>query len=378
MSENTKQQEMSRLPVRIRVLSHVQKTVQRVMPEHTEILVKKGDEVYPEKVIGLAKTAAGFRSFRLADLLDVKHPKDVRQYLVCKEGDKVYKGQQIAEKKGFLGIGTKVVTSPIDGVVQSFHEDTGRLTMGFLPSVVRIAAGMPGIVDTSETDRSVSIHSTVTQVFGVLGAGRERAGFIKVTVKPDDFLLPANIEAVHAGSILVGGALITRDTLEKALAIGVAGIITGGIHLKDFESIGGEKVVQIGSVGTDVGLTILVTEGFGRIPMGEDIWGTLFRLNDRYALIDGETRSVVVPEEGEGEKLPESVSLQEKEVAVGDSARIIAEPEIGTIGKVVSIGKEKELLDSGLSAYMVELQIGKEKKRVPAQNLEIILSQTYK
>lgn len=356
-------------PIRRRVISEANITVVRKLPDVSKIVVKKGEKLDPETVLAETETSPGYRKVKITDILGVKS-QDIAKFLKREAGGKIYRGEIIAEKPGTFGLGKKIITSPVDGIVKEINKDEGTVTIEYLPTPAKIASVIPGeVMDISDKSK-IKVLANVSQIHGVLGIGRERSGFIKVPVKPDDFLLPHNLDASCQKAIVVGGAIISRDTLEKALAIGVSGIITGGIHVKDFESVGGRKILPINNLNSDVGLTILVTEGYGRIPMGEDIWSTLFLLNGKLGLISGDEKVLTVPVENAKNEAPPDT--KERELKVGDTVRIIADIYFGSVGKTVEIASVDEILPSGIKTRMVTVKVNKQNHKIPYQNIEIL------
>lgn len=345
-------------------------TIPRHIPFGSTVKVKPGDQVAVDTIIAESFSSLGYRNIKVAQVIGV-NPSSLEKYITRKIGDRIYKGEILAEKKGSLGIGKKIMTAPLDGIIKDIHKNDGVVTIEYLPTQEKTASFIKGEVIKSDNPETMLIKSNVTQINGILGTGKERTGFIKVLVKPDDFLLPHNLDISCHKAIIVGGAMISRATLEKALAIGVSAIITGGIHLKDLESLGAKKKIQEDGKSSDVGITVIVTEGYGRIPMGEDIWITLFTLNGKLALVSGDEHKVIIPVENGKET--QVMEIKERELKTGDTVRILTEPAFGAVGKVANIKKEEETLPSGIKTRLVTIKIGKEDKQIPFQNIEILI-----
>src|SRR2546427_7719820 len=84
---------------------------------------------------------------------------------------------------------------------------------------------------------------------------------------PEEDVTATHFTTAHAGKIVVGGAFVGAEALARAKAVGVKGIVVGGMHDKDLRALLGYDLgVAITGMET-VGFTLILTEGFGRIPM---------------------------------------------------------------------------------------------------------------
>jgi hypothetical protein len=88
--------------------------------------------------------------------------------------------------------------------------------------------------------------------------------------------------------------------------MGVSGIVTGGVDQKDLTDFMGREI-GLGVTGTEsVGLTLIITEGFGVYPMRDETFSLLKSHEGKNASIDGTTQirqrilrpEIVVPLQG--------------------------------------------------------------------------------
>jgi hypothetical protein len=82
---------------------------------------------------------------------------------------------------------------------------------------------------------------------------------------PGEELRAAAIDVGATGRILVGGSRASAETLTRARAMGVAGIVLGGVldkELRDFEAIQRRRR-EIGGMTGSFG--VLLLEGFGKV-----------------------------------------------------------------------------------------------------------------
>jgi len=92
---------------------------------------------------------------------------------------------------------------------------------------------------------------------------------------------------------------VQLGALRKAIEIGVKGIISGGIEQKELTNFLGYEI-GVGITGDEkVGLTLILTEGFGRIPMNHETFQLLESFGGKQACINGSTQirlGVIRPE----------------------------------------------------------------------------------
>ena len=110
------------------------------------------------------------------------------------------------------------------------------------------------------------IEVPAARLRGVGGSGEAVHGELVVGVpNPGDELRAAAIDAGATGKILVGGSRASAETLTRARAMGVAGIVLGGVldkELRDFEAIQRRRREAGGMTGS---FGILLVEGFGKV-----------------------------------------------------------------------------------------------------------------
>ena len=347
-------------PVIQRVSKQMEFELERKYPGTCKSAIKVGEKVDPESVIAHCEISAGKRLIKIAHELGVGS-RSVQKYLLRKIGDRIYVGEIIARRGGVLGLGKKEIKSPADGVITEIDAN-GDIIVNFLPVPVRLVAGAAGEI-TKVGQESMFLKTIGVKVKGYAGVGKEREGLIQIIAEPNEFILPQKITGDCGGKIVVCGSLIERGAIEKAVTIGVHGIIVGGINHRDFLSLG---------VG-DIGTTILVTEGFGTIPMGRDIFEALKKIEHNFSFVSGEAKSLFIPEFKQNASAVAATEIIWKELALNDTVRIMREHSDDLIGKVESLSPGEEILNSGLSGEVaiVKLLSGKF-KTVPAANLEII------
>src|SRR3989344_1318174 len=259
-------------PKRLRFEKDVITRVIRTLNGQGKFSIQIGQEVSPEDIIGSSTVSLGFRTINLSTQLSVS-PKDVKKYLKKEFGQRIYKGELLAYKEGGLISSKKVVVSPTDGILDFLNTNTGELRMSFLPNKSDLASGVFGIVDYIDNSKGTAlIRTQVSKIYGVLGTGKSREGIIRRVSSRDDLISAAKISLKDVEHILLGGSLVYKEAVSAAISAGIHGIITGGINAKDYRGMAGGRLGFPRKLDNDIGITIIVCEGFGSIPIGLDVY----------------------------------------------------------------------------------------------------------
>lgn len=345
------------LPVRLRFQKDAVIRIERRLPGPGKLLIRVGDAVKPDDVIGEAQVSGGFRKINLSQILSISGA-EISKALLKGAGQTVYKGEPLARSKKFLGLRTQVYLSPVDGILEDVTD--GEVTIRFVPAEIKLTAGFSGTIESISEGESVIVRTTVAKVRGVTGVGRERFGTFKVVGHPGEFLLPQHLDASAVGKIVIGGAIVTADTIEKALAIGVKGLVAGGINFHD--TLGWSE-------GSDIGLTIVSLEGYGFHAIGPDIMDQIAAYDGQYGGISGERSELYIASgvEGKDKEVPAW-----REVKVGDTVRVVAGADLGKLGPVTKVSSDEKPLQSGLRSKLLSFKYQDGEVEAPWQNLEIV------
>lgn len=375
-------QPLANVRTRIRVNQVVH--IRRQLPGKGQLTVAKNAEVTPADVVGKSMVTAGFSSVNLAKRLGVSRQQAIK-FLQRPFGKRIYKGELLALRQGLFD--KNIVISPTDGLIDEYSERTGELKLKLLPKEVSLPAGVYGIVDDVEVaTNEVVIRTLVTQVYGLFGSGKERGGVLKIISHQGSLTYASAVTTQSRQHILVVGSLIYGEALRKAVTIGAQGIIAGGLNAADYQSMA-TSLEPFYRVGTDIGISIMATEGFGPIPIGDDIFQVIHSYNDKFVFLNGNLRQLLLPA-----TKPDSIlSLRKvslpiakkpahtpeelvRAIKVGDRVRIIWPPFMGMQGTVIGIDQTATRLPSGIVSILVTVASLRRKIKVPYPNLEIISS----
>lgn len=347
-------------------------------PAKTQVIVKVGQVVSASDVVLRSELAGNVMPVNVANLLQVP-PQDVPSLLMKKEGDPIEKDELLAESKGLFGMFKSQVKSPIKGFVESVSAITGQLMLREPPIPIELMAYVDGKVVRITADKEVSIETHGVLIQGIFGIGGETVGTVRLIAKsPTDKITEADIPSDCKDQILVGGAYVTLSGLKQAVKQGASGFVTGGFSNHELkELLGYEQGVAI--TGTEqVGITLILTEGFGSIGMAQRTFSLFEKFKGKIASINGATQiraGVIRPEVVIPHEATLSVSKHTiKGLEPGDIVRVIREPYFGKIGTVVSLPPELQVVESEAKVRVMTVDLDGQQVLIPRANVEIIES----
>ncbi len=370
---------------RIRLNSFLR--VKRSLKGTGAIKASIGQVVEPKDILGTYDLSGGFSILNIAKNLGIS-PGEAGNYLKRKIGDKIFKGELLASKKSVFGV--RNIISPTDAVLHSYNKETGELTLEYLPVKVFIPAGVYGIVERKTSLNEVVIKTMAHEIFGIFGTGRQREGFLVFLDGKGNLTSKSHITKDLKGNIVVSGALVYKDAMQAAINLGVSSLITGGVNLQDFVAISGginelSNIASITKMGTDIGTDIIVTEGFGPLPLGDDIFDLISKHNGNYCFAYGNSATLLLPvgdpdiilklkkvEFPKIDQNPERVQeVLVKEAQAGQKVRLVWPPFMGVQGRVISVDKSPTLLPSGIYTHLLTVETKTKVLKVPFTNVEI-------
>lgn len=373
-------------PVRNRIEKNVVKIVTRGLAGPGKFFVQKGQEISPSDMIGSSELPSGYRTLNISKLLSVA-PNSVKNYLARSVGEKIYRGELMALKKGWLFGGKKIVTSPTDGTIDFINEKTGEVKLVFLPKRIDLPSGVFGVVEEVDNLRGfVKVRTQVNIVHGLFGTGKTRDGILHFIGTKDSLITENMIKNAKTGQVLVGGSLIYNDAISAAISAGVNGFIVGGINAKDYIGVSGGRIVFPKKLENDIGLSVVVCEGFGSLPISDDIYNFLSVFNGRFVFIEGNTGLISLPSFDSNSmfsvrqtKVVDNTAVfvntdyqQIGNLSPGTIVRVTGNYMLSQQGKIISIDSTETVLPSGVKAFLVTVETKYKKIKIPVNNLEIV------
>ena len=351
----------------------------RRLPLEGEVLVDPGTKVKAEDVVAKADLPGNVQLLNVANLLSVP-PEEIEEYMLKPIGGAVSENEIIATTKGLFGLFKSQARSPIDGMIESISDVTGQVILREPPIPVELKAYTDGTVTEKIPNEGVTVETYGTYIQGIFGVGGETIGnLVIVANSPKEELTAEQVLPEHKNSILVGGSLITTDAIQKAIQLGVLGIIAGGIDDADLRQLLGYELGVAITGSEELGITLVITEGFGSIAMAERTFALLKEREGMKTSINGATQiraGVVRPEiliplitETENTHTDAPAGLLE----IGSPIRVIREPHFGKLGRVTKLPIELHKLETEAEVRVlsVEFEDG-EKTTLPRANVEAI------
>ncbi len=352
---------------------------ERRLPLQGEVLVSKGEVLDGDTIVAKTLLPGNVTTVNVAGLLGVL-PQDAPEHMLKKPGDEVRSGESLAESKGLFGMFKSKVESPISGIIESVSPITGQVILREPPEPVQVDAYVDGKVVEVYDKEGVSVETTGSFIQGIFGFGGERRGIIKMIAKSSDEVIDEQkLDESMKGAVVVGGALVTAGAIKKGIEYGIKGIVVGGIEDSTIKEVLGYDIGVAITGSEPIPLTVIVTEGFGKMRMAGRTFDLLKELDGMKASINGATQiraGVIRPEiivTRETKEMRRSQDSLEEGLKVGTQVRIIREPHFGGIGKVVDLPVDLENIEteSKVRVLVVELE-DKEHVRLPRANVEII------
>ena len=363
----------------LKILESTKVVKTRLLPMKGKVHYKIGDYVESKDIVASTKIPGNVHMVNVSKQLNVE-PDNIKDCMLIKIDDKVEKNQIIAENKGLFGLFKTQVKSPINGFIANVSDVTGQVIISEPQKSVEINAYTSGKISDVLPDEGVKIETTATLIQGILGVGGENRGeIVVVTSNPNQKLIASMINKSHKGKILIGGSYLDIEAFQKAKSIGVAGIVSGGFSYNALSELLGYNLGVAITGSENIGLSLLITEGFGEIAMSEKTYSLLNKKKKQTASINGSTQiraGVIRPEilisNKQDDKQNSNIDMI---ISEGSQIRVIREPYFGKVGTVVSLPKELKKMDSETLVRVAEIKLDNGKLfEVPRANLEMIIT----
>jgi hypothetical protein len=354
---------------------------ERRLPLRGRVRVELGSRVEPHTVVACTELPGDVETVNLASRLGVD-PHRVTGALARPIGSQVRRGEVLARARSLFGLVRSSVESPADGTIESVSAVSGQLLLRQPPIPVEIGAYLAGTVVEILKDEGVVVEARGAFLQGIFGVGGETWGPIAVAVDgPDEPLRPERLRPQQRGAVVVGGAHVSFDAVMRARDLGVAAIVAGGVDDRDLRRLLGRDLGVAITGHEDLGVTLVLTEGFGRIPMAERTWRLFVAHRGAAASVSGATQiragvmrpEIVIPHEA-GEPFPPGGDGAAGGLAIGSVVRAIRAPHFGRIGTVVALPPELHALETEAMVRVLVMRFGDDGSEavVPRANVERI------
>ena len=280
----------------------------------------------------------------------------------CKVGDELPASALVAATRGPF---PREVRTPREGRVVAAGGGQVLLEVGEVNFQLR--AGLPGLVMQVVPDRGVIIQASGALIQGVWGNGRIEMGLMEnLMEKPDSVLETGRLDVSLRGLVILGGHCREAEVLEAAAELPVRGLILSSLN------------PSIVPIAMKMRYPIVVTEGFGALPMNASAYRLLSTNAKREATVNAEPfdryggarPEVIIPLPFTQEPpMAEDVSS----FAAGQQVRLRAAPHRGEVASLVNVRPGLSTLPNGLRAPCADVRLESgEQVLVPLANMEVV------
>jgi hypothetical protein len=355
---------------------------ERRLPLSGTVLAEKGSAVTAEQVVARTELPGNVQTVNVANILSVL-PEDIEGALTKPIGSAVEKGEVFATSSSFFGLFKSRCKSPTDGTLESASTITGQAILREPPIPVEVHAYIDGKIVERMEKEGVKVETEGSFIQGIFGIGGETWGEIKLLVNSSEEPLDVkNLDDSCKDKILIGGSKVECDFLTKAASLGVRGVVAGGIDDKDLRKFLGYDLGVAITGSEEKGISLIVTEGFGRMRMAEKTFSLLKSLEGKRASMSGATQiragvmrpEVIVAADGAGASAGDADSIfSASGLEIGGEIRAIREPHFGKLGKVVELPPELRVLETEAKVRVLEVEFEDgSRATLPRANVEMI------
>jgi hypothetical protein len=177
-------------------------------------------------------------------------------------------------------------------VCEHGRDGTTRLAAGHGEILIHSPAA--GIVEAVHPGR-IDIRVEGLAIDAQVGWGRASVGRIVIAADAPDAEVPASrLDVSAAGAILVAGSRLDIEAMSRARAIGVAGVVTGGVASRNLRQLGSSEARQQAALHATAPFGLLALAGYGRLPVPTHLWDLLAAAHGRPAGIHPASRTLVI------------------------------------------------------------------------------------
>lgn len=368
----------------LKVTSFTRLRRERKLPLAGTVLVQVGQRVTADTIVARTQLPGNVQTVNVANLLGVL-PEDVPECLKMPVGATVSKDEVIAESRSFFGLFRSRCHSPVQGTIESVSNITGQVLLREEPIPVEVDAYVDGTIVEVHENSGVTVETWGTFIQGIFGVGGEACGELHVCVEgPHEPLTEAMLDEKSCGKVLVGGSYVTAAVLRQAIARGAKAVVVGGFDDHDLRELLGYDLGVAITGSEELGITLIVTEGFGSIPMAARTFDLLRSCEGRRVSVSGATqiRAGVLRPEIVASRLEEAASTKGSSdgdepagLQIGDMVRVIRQPYFGRLGRVTALPPELMPLETEAKVRVLEVDFEKGTRALlPRANVEMIES----
>ncbi len=164
---------------------------------------------------------------------------------------------------------------PASGTGELLFEIGGRWRVATGEGGGLLEAPAAGIVREVRPGIGIGLQVAGSAIVGVRSVGAPARGRLEIAATREGELRPAGLDVGRAGSILVVGSRADAETLTRARAMGIRGIIVAALASKDLRDFSASEARQRASLHRLPPFAVLVVDGALRRPIPSPLM-TLF------------------------------------------------------------------------------------------------------
>jgi len=364
----------------LKVLKRTKILKERRLPLKGSVESKVGDRVKPNDIVAKTDLPGNVQIINVANQLNID-ASDINQCMIKTIGESIQKNDLIAETKGIFGFFKSSVLSTCEGTIETISDVTGQVVLRQSPIPVEVDAYIEGKVNEVISEEGVVIKTNGVFIQGIFGIGGESRGEIKTIVyNRESEITKDMITDEEKGKIIIGGSFISIDAYKKAIDFEVAGIVVGGFNYYDLEEILGYTLGVAITGSEDLYTSLIVTEGYGKIQMGQQTFDLLNTYNGKLASINGATQiragvirpEIIIPLDSSDASIESNDSNKSDGMTIDSLVRVIRSPNFGKIGLVKELPPELRKMESETMVRVAIVHIDGNRFEIPRSNLEVV------
>lgn len=185
-------------------------------------------------------------------------------------------------------------TRPVEGELLYAWRDGWRIASGDHGDPLDAPVG--GIVRDAEPGVRIVLRSAGRAVRGIVALGGASRGRLQLATGPSGALRAGGLDVGLAGTILVVGSRVDAETLTRARAMGVRGVVVAGLPSKERRDYLASEARQRAALHRLPPFAVLVLEGAQRRPIAGPVVGLLQALAGREVAIVTDPPALVFDE----------------------------------------------------------------------------------
>jgi len=351
----------------------------RELPIPGRALVKVGDRVTADQTVLVTQLPGELVIVRVAEKLGCTVEQALKSLRV-KEGQIVRHKDLLCELRTLFGLLNEQVTSPAEGTIEYILPSTAHIGIRLAPKALEVKSYIAGTISSVEEGKRLTVTTTGTLVQGIFGVGGERLGtLLPLGVSPETTVTRDDLTKLQLkGKVLAGGSSVSVDALRFAAEQGATGIITGSITSAALREILGRDLGVSMTGDEDLPYSLIITEGFGQLPMSKRTLDVLRSVEGKLASINGATqvragamRPELIVSDHHATSLHQSAPTAD--LKVGSDVRCIRAPYFGQRATITALPVEPREVDSGATVRVAELRLSDGTiHAVPRANIELV------